>query len=61
MELIASMVAFFALVAAWIFSGVMTFLILKFVNLFVPLRVTENEEAMGLDLSQHSEVAYSPS
>jgi Amt family ammonium transporter len=47
--------------AAWVFSGVMTFLILKFVNLIVPLRVSENEEAMGLDLSQHSEVAYSPS
>ena len=50
-----------AVVAAWVFSGVMTFLILKFVNVFVPLRVSENEEAMGLDLSQHSEVAYSPS
>ena len=47
--------------SAWIFSGVMTFLILKVVNVFVPLRVTEKEEAMGLDLSQHSEVAYSPS
>jgi Amt family ammonium transporter len=50
-----------AVVAAWVFSGVMTFIILKVVNVFVPLRVTENEEAMGLDLSQHSEVAYSPS
>jgi ammonium transporter, Amt family len=47
--------------ASWIFSGVMTFVILKVVNVFVPLRVSEKEEAMGLDLSQHSEVAYSPS
>jgi Amt family ammonium transporter len=47
--------------AAWVFSGGMTFIILKIVNVFVPLRVTEKEEAMGLDLSQHSEVAYSPS
>ena len=47
--------------ASWIFSGAMTFVILKVVNVFVPLRVSENEEAMGLDLSQHSEVAYSPS
>ena len=47
--------------SAWIYSGVMTFVILKVVNVFVPLRVTEREEAMGLDLSQHSEVAYSPS
>jgi Amt family ammonium transporter len=50
-----------AVCAAWVFSGVMTFIILKVVNVFVPLRVTEKEEAMGLDLSQHSEVAYSPS
>ena len=47
--------------AAWVFSGAMTFVILKIVNVFVPLRVSEKEEAMGLDLSQHSEVAYSPS
>jgi Amt family ammonium transporter len=50
-----------AVTAAWVFSGVMTFVILKVVNVFVPLRVSEKEEAMGLDLSQHSEVAYSPS
>jgi Amt family ammonium transporter len=50
-----------AVSASWVFSGAMTFVILKVVNVFVPLRVSENEEAMGLDLSQHSEVAYSPS
>ena len=33
---------------------------LKVVNVVVPLRVSEREEAMGLDLSQHSEIAYSP-
>ena len=50
-----------AVAASWVFSGVMTFIILKIVNIVVPLRVSEKEEAMGLDLSQHSEVAYSPS
>lgn len=50
-----------AVSASWVFSAVMTFVILKFVNVIVPLRVSEKEEAMGLDLSQHSEVAYSPS
>jgi ammonium transporter, Amt family len=50
-----------AVAASWVFSAVMTFIILKFVNVIVPLRVSEKEEAMGLDLSQHSEVAYSPS
>jgi Amt family ammonium transporter len=50
-----------AVAASWVFSAVMTFIILKVVNVIVPLRVSEKEEAMGLDLSQHSEVAYSPS
>lgn len=50
-----------AVTASWVFSGVMTFVILKVVNVVVPLRVSEREEAMGLDLSQHSEIAYSPS
>jgi Amt family ammonium transporter len=47
-----------AVAATWVYSGVMTFVILKLVNVFVPLRVSENEEAMGLDASQHSELAY---
>ena len=50
-----------AVTASWVFSGAMTFVILKVVNVVVPLRVSEREEAMGLDLSQHSEIAYSPS
>jgi Amt family ammonium transporter len=47
-----------AVLASWIYSAIMTFIILKVVNIFVPLRVTEKEEAMGLDASQHAEVAY---
>ena len=39
-------------------AAVGTFLILKFVNLFVPLRVQEEEELLGLDISQHGEPAY---
>src|SRR6266851_3806870 len=35
-----------------------TFVILKVVNLFVPLRVQEEEELLGLDISQHGEPAY---
>lgn len=50
-----------ALAAAvtWAYAGAATFVCLKLVNLFIPLRVSEREEAMGLDLSQHAEVAYS--
>jgi Amt family ammonium transporter len=36
----------------------MTFLILKAVERIVPLRVSQREEERGLDVSQHSEVAY---
>jgi Amt family ammonium transporter len=32
--------------------------ILKIVNIFVPLRVQEDEEVLGLDISQHGEPAY---
>ncbi|WP_147534234.1 ammonium transporter [Bacillus marasmi] len=35
-----------------------TFLILKFISLFTPLRVSEKEELLGLDLSVHEELAY---
>lgn len=41
------------------FSIVATFIILKFVDLTVGLRVTPQEEEVGLDLSQHSERGYS--
>src|SRR2546422_271271 len=40
------------------YSAVMTFVILKLINLFVGLRVGEHEEVLGLDASQHREAAY---
>ena len=40
------------------FSGGMTFLILKGLSLFGSLRVSEEEEEMGLDLALHGEDAY---
>jgi len=49
-----------AVASSFIYAGVMTFVILKVVNVFVPLRVSEHEEAMGLDVTQHREV-LSPS
>jgi len=49
---------FVATVVALAFSGVATFLILKLVNLIVPVRVEDDEEVLGLDSSQHGEVAY---
>jgi ammonium transporter, Amt family len=39
-------------------AGIGTFVILKLVNAMVPLRVEEEEENQGLDLTQHGEQAY---
>ncbi len=41
------------------FSVVGTYIILKVIDLTIGLRVTPQDEEMGLDLSQHSERAYS--
>ena len=45
-------------VVAWVFCGVMTFIILKIVDAVIGLRVPEQEEVLGLDISQHGEPAY---
>jgi Amt family ammonium transporter len=44
---------------AWVLAAVGTLLLLKLVDLTVGLRVTEDEEVRGLDLSQHGEEGYS--
>ena len=41
------------------YAFVMTFGLLKVLGLFMPLRVSEKEEQIGLDLQQHGEEAYS--
>ena len=45
-------------VSTWVFAFVGTFFILKVVDWTVGLRVSKEEEVLGLDLSQHSERAY---
>jgi len=44
--------------ATWIFSGTMTFAILKVVDLVFKVRVGEEAEIAGLDLAVHREAAY---
>jgi Amt family ammonium transporter len=44
------------MVAAYSFFG--SYLLLKIINIFSPLRVSEEEEDKGLDMSQHGEEAY---
>lgn len=41
-----------------VFAGVMTFLIIKVMKLFMDIRVESSEEADGLDLAEHGETAY---
>ncbi|WP_043113060.1 ammonium transporter [Solimonas flava] len=41
-----------------IYTGVLTFVILKVVGLFTKLRATDEEESEGLDISQHNERGY---
>jgi len=43
---------------AVIYTFAATFVIYKFVDIFFRIRVTEKEELMGLDLTQHRERAY---
>ncbi len=47
-----------ATVITMVFSFVASFILLKLVDLLVGLRVSEHEERVGLDLTQHKEVGY---
>ena len=47
-----------SIIVTLIWSGVLSFIILKIVDATVGLRVEEDEERMGLDLSQHNERGY---
>ena len=48
-----------SVITAWAFSFVVTIIILKVLDATMGLRVTEEEENVGLDLSEHGERAYS--
>jgi Amt family ammonium transporter len=47
-----------AILASWVLAFVGTFIILKVLDATMGLRVSEEEEFQGLDLSQHRESAY---
>jgi len=47
-----------AVLAALVYSGVMSFVLLKLIGLVIPLRATSADEAEGLDITQHGEEAY---
>ncbi len=41
-----------------VFAAVATFIIVSVIKVFMPIRVTPAEEALGLDVTEHSESAY---
>lgn len=48
-----------AVAAVVIYSFVVSYILLKLIDAVIGLRVSAEEELIGLDLSQHSEVGYS--
>ena len=51
-------IQFLAVVVTWVLAFVMTAVILKVLDAMMGLRISEEDEQAGLDLSQHSETAY---
>jgi Amt family ammonium transporter len=49
---------FVAVMAAAIFSAVVSFILLKLIGLVLPLRADSTDETAGLDVNQHGEEAY---
>jgi Amt family ammonium transporter len=47
-----------AVLAAIVYSGVMSFVLLKLIGLVLPLRAETEDETVGLDMTQHGEEAY---
>jgi ammonium transporter len=47
-----------AIIFTIIWAGVATFVIIKVIGLFMELRISDKEEALGMDDSEHSETAY---
>ena len=51
-------IQFVSVVATCLFSFIVSYVLLKIVNVIVPLRVSDEEEEAGLDVALHSESAY---
>jgi Amt family ammonium transporter len=47
-----------AVAAAIVYSGVVSFVLLKVIGMVIPLRATAADEIVGMDVSQHGEEAY---
>jgi len=51
-------IQFISVVATIVYSGVGSFILLKVIDLVVGLRVADDEEVTGLDITQHNEKGY---
>src|SRR4029077_4629852 len=49
------LIQLYAVIAVLIWSGALSYVLLKAIEFFLPLRVTEQHEIEGLDLTQHGE------
>jgi Amt family ammonium transporter len=47
-----------AVATTWVFAAVAAFVLLKLIDLTIGLRVTQDEEIRGLDITQHGEEGY---
>lgn len=51
-------VQIFSIVVTIAFAAIMTFIIVKLISMFMKIRVSNEEEHVGLDVSEHEEEAY---
>ena len=49
------LIQLYGIAATLVWSGVLTFVVLKVIGLMVPLRVSQQNEIEGLDVTQHGE------
>lgn len=47
-----------AVVVTILYSGILTYILFKIINKYIGIRVSDEDEANGLDLTQHEEMAY---
>lgn len=47
-----------AIAATYLFVGIASYIIIKVINVFIPVRANEHEESIGLDITLHGERAY---
>ena len=46
------------MLTAIVYSGIVSFILLKLIGLVIPLRASVADESTGLDITQHGEEAY---